>query len=101
MIVAMNTVQVASGKYPAAKDLMTRFIENLKKLSPDAKPFVLQPISGEMIEIVGMVMHPSLTAYDESLKKQQADPEYKALVKEWRAADWPLGRQVRLFNILE
>ena len=96
-----DTVQFASGKYLAAKDFYTRAVESMKKVEPDAKPFLLQPLSGEMREIAFMVMYSSLAAYNEGLTKRQTEPEYQALVKEWRTADWPLDRQVRLFNILE
>ncbi len=69
MIVEMNTIQFVSGKYPAAKDFLTRIVEIVKKIEPDAKPFILKPISGDMGEIVVVVMFPSLVAYDEFLKK--------------------------------
>ncbi len=101
MIVEMNGIQYASGKYPAAKDFLTQIVEIVKKVEPDAKPFILKPISGDMAEIVVVVMFPSLVAYDEFLKNVDTDPEYQALVQEWREADWPLDRHVRLFNVVE
>ena len=101
MIVEMNGIQFASGKYPPAKSFLTRIVEIVKKVEPDAKPFILKPISGDMGEIVVVVMFPSLAAYDEFLKNVDTDPEYEALVEEWREADWSPHRQVRLFNVVE
>ena len=101
MIAVVNTFQVASGKGPEAKDFLSRWNEKCNKANPETKRYILEPASGEMNEIATLLMYPALAAYDEFRKKPEADPEFQALRKEVREASWFLGRQVRMFDVVE
>ena len=101
MVAAIVTFKVAQGKYSEAKGWITRWIEKREKDNPDTKRFLLQPISGDMGEIVYVSMRPSLAALEESDKKRKANSEYDSFRKEYRESGWFLGREVRLFDVVE
>ena len=101
MIVFINTMQCAVGKGPEAKDQISRVVEKFNKDDPETKRYILEPVSGEITEIVLISMHPSFTAYEEWAKKRQEDSEIQALMKEINDSGFLLRRQARVFKVVE
>ena len=101
MIFNVNTIRCAAGKRPEAKDFLARWVEKCNKANPETKRYILQPINGEISEILLVGIMPSLTAMDEWRKKRQADPELQALMKEVNDSEWYLGRKGRQFEVVE
>ncbi len=101
MIDSIETFKVAPGKYRQAREWGAKMMEYAKKNFPVWQFSLLQPISGEVEEIVLVVQGPSLSEYEEDRNRRISDPEWEPITKELWESDWFLGFSRRLFDVVE
>ena len=83
MIIVSRTATISPGKKEEAVELWTRFAKHLNKQNPERKYTVITPFTGERPDRITIFSwHDSLTAWDGDIKKNRADPEFRALRKE-------------------
>ena len=98
LITARSELRV-NAKMP--RTLLSRRVDKANKANPETNRYLLQPMSGEINQMVVVSMHPSLTALDKWRKKRQADPELQALGKELNDSEWYVGHTRRHFEVVE
>ncbi len=101
MIGHIGTFKLAPGKMPQVLEWTAKVVAYLKKASPGWQISLLQPITGDVNEIVFVGQGPSLSDFDEILNKRKSDPEWQALMKELRETDWNLGFTRTLYDVIE
>lgn len=82
MMILILQWDIASGKREAAKDWCHRNAAYRKKQPEVEDTLVMMPLHGPVYRISVVSKLSSLTAWDEFKKHHDADPEFKAILKE-------------------
>ena len=102
MIDVVYRIKTAPGKGEQALKWAKKNLEYIKKAGLIAPAvFILQSRSGEMGEITWVDRFSSLAAYEETLKKGQADSGWTANIKELMDSDWFLGLPCQIYDVIE
>ena len=98
MIVESVGFKVAPGNRSQAREWGAKMMEYSKKLP--GQHLLLQPITGDNMEMVLVVRCASLSEYEEARNKRMSDPEWAPITKEGQESDWYLGHRRNLYEAL-
>ena len=97
MIIEVVSATISPGKTSEAEDLWKRVASYDKKQPGAEDSIVMRPLMGLHSRISIATRFSSLTAWNEYRKKNKEDPEFQALLKEWREKQYTVPNTVERY----
>jgi hypothetical protein len=103
MIIVADIIKTAPGGIGKAVDFATKVFDYIEKTGLITGRFsIFRPHTGDRnARVVFAAWYDSLAEYETSLNKCVADSGYIAFIEELRAADWFLGSEKRISDVIK